>query len=343
MIKILFFSSVADVKLFNLTGFYVEDIKALKNAGFKVEITNKYLSFFKFWKYDVAFLYFYKKAIIPALIARCFFKKIIYTGGVDEISSEIFLSKKKKFIFKLFFILNCFLSNRCNIVSNSDMKNAIQIFSKKLRWLENKLSYYPHSIDTIKYITPDISIKEDICVTICWMSSIENVKRKGVDKAIFFFKSIKNTHPNFKLYIVGSLGEGSDFLKAIILKEGLTDSIIFTGEISEVKKIDLLKRSKFYLQFSSYEGFGLAVIEAMALKNLILHSGNGGLKDTIADKGFIVKDFVYFQDAIRIFNDLNLNFNNNNKLLEANWKVVINQFSSQSRSKYFKELIKNIC
>ena len=82
--KILFYSSVKNIKLFDIQRFYSVDVKLLENLGYDVIKTNKISCFFKFWNYDISFLYFYRWSLFPALISRCFLKKIYFTGGIDH-------------------------------------------------------------------------------------------------------------------------------------------------------------------------------------------------------------------------------------------------------------------
>jgi glycosyltransferase involved in cell wall biosynthesis len=339
MKRVLFYSSVKDYSLFKLTGFYVEDVKVLEEAGYAVICTNKYLQYLKFWKYDIAFLYFYRKSLIPALFARFFLKKVVYTGGIDEFSENIVLNKTSRTIFRVLFKLNYLFADSCNIVSKGDFNNVIKVLEEFPKMSSSKLSYAPHSINIVDYNFANSFVKENIITTICWMSAISNVKRKGVDKTIQLFKKIKATHTDYKLYLIGSTGEGSDYLKGIIKKEGLEDSVIFTGPIDENHKINLLSRSKYYMQLSAYEGFGVAVIEAIMLKNFIFHTGNGGLRDTIADGGYLIKDFNEYYDAVMFFDELENGQSNVAKQLEENKQFVIDNFSRSSRAKYFKNII----
>ena len=75
--KVLFYSSVNDKKLFNTQYFYKTDIMLLKKLGYHVKTSNKISDFIYFWKYDIAFIYFYKYGFFAALIARLFLKKFI--------------------------------------------------------------------------------------------------------------------------------------------------------------------------------------------------------------------------------------------------------------------------
>ena len=43
--------------------------------------------------------------------------------------------------------------------------------------------------------------------------------------------------------------------------------------------------SKFYFMLSTYEGFGIAAIEALTAGCCLIHSGRGGLKDAAGEMG----------------------------------------------------------
>lgn len=330
--RVLFYSSVSNKKLFTITGFYLQDIKAIELANHKVITTNSYTDFLKYWNYDVSFLYFYKKSIIPGMISFFFKKKIIYTGGIDELSNEVDVNQYKKIVFKILFFLNYLISDFCNIVSKNDLKNTT-LFLNKCFCRTNKLIYFPHCID-INFFNEyaNNNEKENIITTICWMGTIGNVKRKGVDKSLVLFKKILSYNPLFKFYIIGTLGIGKSYLDDIIEENDLKQNVIFTGPIDENKKIELLYKSKFYLQISKYEGFGIAVIEAMLCNNYIIHSGKGGLADTIGNNGLVIDDFNNINDYFLKFIDINENLTDYKVTLETNKNFVNTNFTIQTRS-----------
>lgn len=339
--SVLFYSSVKDVSLFELTGFYVEDIKALKEAGYNVTTTNNPFLFLLFWTYDVSFFYFYKKSLVPALFSLLAGKKIVYTGGIDELSVEVEISNKHRLISKTFFILNYFLADYCNIVSKEDWKNTTNLLKEIGIRNPKKLVYFPHSIDVFKFSKYNSFVKEDIITSICWMDSVANVKRKGVDATVRVFKNIVDKNKKYKLYIVGSWGPGKEYLDVIVKELDLQNNVFFTGPINDAEKIDLLSRSKFYFQLSKYEGFGIAVIEAMILHNYIFHTGKGGLLDTIGEKGCLINDTNNIEEIVREFEEVIRNDNNEDIMLIENANKVKELFSTLSRSNNFKTIIKN--
>jgi glycosyltransferase involved in cell wall biosynthesis len=289
--NILFYSSVKTLADLKIQKFYVNDIYCLERAGHTVQITNRKRDFLRIFNYDCAFIYFFRKGVLPAIMARLFFKKVYFTGGIDDLS----LNKKSfnYFLQKYLFIICYFFSNKIFLVSNSDVLNSKQLINKFTDG--SKIIYSPHSIYEFNYLKKLLSIpklkysKSNVFSTICWMSSVGNVKRKGLDKALYLFRSYLDLNNcSGTLYIIGVLGAGSEFLKVLIDELKLNDNVIFTGEISEFSKHRLLLRSNYYIQLSSYEGFGVAAIEALAHNNIVIHSGKGGLSDTLKSFGEII-------------------------------------------------------
>ena len=132
-INIMFYASVKDVDLFNKHGFYMYDRESLEHLGHNIIFTNKWLDFFKYSKYDVAYLYFFTKSIIPALIGYMLRKKIYFTGGIDSLSKYINGKLKRRFYGILFSIAHSF-ATRIIVVSSDDKKNMTEytIGSNKL-------------------------------------------------------------------------------------------------------------------------------------------------------------------------------------------------------------------
>jgi glycosyltransferase involved in cell wall biosynthesis len=337
--KILFYSSVTDLKLFDITGFYLYDIKALESSGYDVIRTNSFKSFFKFWTYDISFLYFYKKSLIPGLISLFFNKKIIYTGGIDELSYDVEINRLKRFIYKVLFFLNYLISNFCNIVSTQDLKNTKNLLNSIGVKNCNKLVYFPHCIETENIQSSKLLNKENIFTTICWMGSIQNIKRKGVDKSLEIFKTFLSLNSDFKFYIIGTPGEGAVYLKNLVNRLDLSKNVFFTGSISESDKIELLQKSFFYFQISKYEGFGLAVLEAMISENIIIHSGKGGLVDTIADNGILVNNFDSIYATVELIDNIYKNARFFSHKLEMNKLLVKSKFNITERAFNFNKII----
>ncbi len=330
--RVFFYSSCKTMDLFKIQQFYVIDISILEKMGFVVTPTNRIRDFFKFWQYDYGFYYFYKKSFFAALIAKVFFKKNYFTGGIDDFVS----SNRKEFLRqKIFFLLSYIVSNKCILVSESDSNNIRKIYHNRLK---KKLFFSFHGIDLNNCICNEAEYKnkENIFTTIVWQGVKSNVIRKGVDKALKIYSELKrfDEFANSSFYIMGKCGEGTQYLKELCNEYNITSSVVFTDEVTELEKINLLKRSKFYFQLSIYEGFGVAALEALAAKNIVLHSGKGGLQDVIGNDGVYISDNQKIESIKKMIEDYDTAI-----LKQAEKRILLN-FSIEKRQKDFEQIIK---
>lgn len=334
--RVIFYSSVINKELFHIQRFYHIDIELIKNLGYSVYESNKILDFCFFWKYDIAFIYFYRFGLFPAILSKLFFRKVYFTGGIDNLEQSN-TTHKDYILQKIFFKLCYVFSDKCILVSSSDENNVKKIYNGKLP-KKNRFSF--HTIDIENFAIPNLFRKENIFTTIVWMESISNVQRKGVDKALIVFKYLieKEEFADAKFYIIGKKGIGSDYLIKICIELKIVDNVIFTGSVDEKFKIDILSRSKYYFQLSTFEGFGIAAIEALASKNIVIHSGKGGLKETMRDFGIKIDIQIEIEKQIDYIYDQLINFDTL-KLTIAQ-KHVRDNYSNIKRQEDFKKIFK---
>ena len=333
--RILFYSSLKDKKDFYTQGFYLTDIRILENLGFKVKLSNHWYDFLLNSKYDICFIYFYRYGLIPGFIGRVFGKMVLFTGGIDNLELE-YASRWELLVQRILFILCDFCSNVNIIVSTSD-KNNIQLF-KDIRFADKyPLSF--HVIDYEKYEYLNDIKKEKIFVTIAWMITEANTLRKGIDKAVRVFEKVYRKDAGYKMVIIGVTGDGTEIIKNLITEYQLENQIVFTGRIPENEKISILKRSKIYIQLSSYEGFGIGAVEALAAGCIVIHSGKGGLKDGIADNGIEVIDVNDYDEICNKI--LSLDENSCNELIAKGIQHVKTNFKYEKRLKDFSNIFNN--
>ena len=335
--KVLFYSSVKNLESFETQKFYQIDIELMRNLGYHVQVTNQVLAFFCFWNYNISFIYFYRKGLLVAIISRFFGKNVYFTGGIDDLNKNTTTYKnyiKQKIFFKL---CNLF-SNRSILVSLSDQDNVKDIYSGKL---PKNIDLSFHTINLELFYVNDLSTKECIFTTIVWMESIENVKRKGVDKALFVFKQLTEKDPYFdsKFFVIGKEGIGTEYLRGLCNELNISKKVIFTGSIDEKLKIHYLKKSKYYFQLSTFEGFGIAALEALASKNIVIHSAKGGLKESMKNYGLILDINESIVEQMDNFYDQLSNFNIDK--LSAAYDDIYSCYSNISRQKYFEGILKN--
>ena len=107
-------------------------------------------------------------------------------------------------------------------------------------------------------------------------------KYKSVEHLLHAFTHVRSRIPDIKLVIVGE-GDHRYTLQKIADNLGISDSVQFTGYVSEKEKVEWLNRVWFMVNTSSKEGWGLTVIESNACGTTVIGSDVPGLRDAIKD------------------------------------------------------------
>lgn len=334
MSKILFYSPVSDLELFQRVGFYATDIKLLRELGHEVVLANKLHEVINEC-YDVLFAYFYTWSSIAVLIARIRGKFTIMTGGADELEPSFNNSRKKIFLHRQLFRLGYFFSSRILAVSSTDFNNFSKLVGNK------KISIAPHVVDT-NVFTPGLSRVPWTLLTIGWMATEENVRRKGMDHAIRILAALRAANWNAHLIIAGTYGSGSELLMSLASELGVSDSVDFRFNISEEEKVFLLQTSCYYLQLSKFEGFGLAALEALSCGSCVIHTGRGGLVDFMHNYGLLQPMPLQINNVAMeiIKNSASISIVDAEAFRRHSY--VVQNFSLVKRSKAFAELISMI-
>lgn len=87
---------------------------------------------------------------------------------------------------------------------------------------------------------------------------------KNLDGLLRAFAEFRTTRPEFRLVIAGLRGFDATKLERLRDKLGLAESVEFTGWIPRERLYDLYARAFAFLYPSTFEGFGLPVLEALA-------------------------------------------------------------------------------
>ncbi len=119
---------------------------------------------------------------------------------------------------------------------------------------------------------------------ICTASA--DVALKGLIHLIEAMALLKETHPEARLTVVGSLRDGPTRRRLEAL--GLDDRIEFVSGISDEALVDLYNRAAVAVVPSLYEGFGLPAAEAMACGAPVIATDGGALPEVVGEAGVVV-------------------------------------------------------
>ncbi|MGQ0708802.1 MAG: glycosyltransferase family 4 protein [Rhodoferax sp.] len=323
MAKILFYSPVGNVSLFDRVGFYATDIRILKEIGHGVEVANS-LKEVLTRDYDVLFVYFYTWGSLAVSIARLRGKIALMTGGADDLDPSYNKSSRKLLLHRFFFRLGYLFSSEVLAVSKTDYGNFSRLVG------ERKLSLVPHVVDT-SYFTPGLGQLQRTFVTIGWMGTEGNVRRKGMDVAVRLLAELNVQNWCAQLVIAGTPGPGTDMLRKLAEDLGVSKYVEFRFNISEEEKIDLLQSVEYYLQLSEFEGFGLAALEALSCGACVVHTGRGGLADFMDNLGLCQKWPLDISDIAKNIIENNNSIFKRGQKIEERHRFVVQNYSLAKR------------
>jgi len=277
--KICFYVRISDPKVLEIIGFYKQDIVALRKIDPSMKIATKIWEID--WKADVIFVWWWTYAFIPVLFGLLLKKAVFVTGTFNYRCPESPIDYFRRPFYQRVLIKFSIRNAKLNILVSKNEFDTI-----KTEWKLKNLAYSPHGVDIEKYKYSDK--REDFLLfTICWTGKY-NLRRKCLPELISAIDRIRNKVPQVKLYVGGRKGDGFEEVKNMIIDRKLNDSIILLGEISEEEKISYYQKCTIYLQPSKYEGFGLAIAEAMSCGAAVITSRVGEVEYLVGDCGILI-------------------------------------------------------
>lgn len=137
-----------------------------------------------------------------------------------------------------------------------------------------------------------------------YIVSIGRLKKyKRIDILLCAFREIIRDHANLKLLIIGE-GDHAGVLKRIAKELGIWENVLFTGRVSEMEKVRMLRGALFAVTTSPKEGWGLTNIEAQACGVPVVASDSPGLRESVrhGETGLLVphSNVMSLADAMRL-------------------------------------------
>ena len=271
---------------------------------------------------------------LPSLIGKYFNKKVaIVVHGTDCVSfPEINYGSLRNPIMRWFIHRSYNLADIILPVSKSLVSTDNSYYSDEVF----KLGYDNHlrDIKTPHKVIPNGLIIDDwsprsmtkVNKTFVTVMTNDQVDRKGGRLIVEAARML----PDCKFYFAGI-----DSIKNV----EIPDNIIFLGRLSPIELMELYSKSQFYLQLSNFEGFGVAICEAMLCQCVPIVSDVNFLPSIIKDTGFVLrkrnKDMLV--DLINSSLDSDLN-----KSSFSARKRIIDHFSVQRRQEVLIKTLKEL-
>lgn len=164
-------------------------------------------------------------------------------------------------------------SNAITSVSESLKKDTLKTFK-----IDNKINVIPNFINIKEY-----DVHFDHChrrryapkgeKLIVHISNFRKVKR--IEDALHVFANVKKEVPT-RLILVGD-GPERQNMEQLARQLGVLHDVVFLGKVADPKEI--LATADLFILPSETESFGLAALEAMAMKVPVISTNSGGLPE----------------------------------------------------------------
>ncbi len=150
------------------------------------------------------------------------------------------------------------LADHIIAVSETTKKDLLRLYGSVVDEVKVSVIYegksLPDDVETNKSL---YSVSGDY---IFMLGSLE--PRKNIVSIIRAFTFIKKRYPEMKLVITGGSGWKNSFIWKEVESSEYKSDIIFTGYLSDIDVVNLMRRCKVFIFPSLYEGFGLPLVEA---------------------------------------------------------------------------------
>ena len=320
----------------NSMEYYRQDIEALKSLGHNVVICNRYRDIPL--KFDMLYVWWWSYALYPVLLARLFRRPSVITGvynfRFENKHAGGFDYFGRPWYQRLLISLATKLTNANLFISEFEYKEVQRYFKLKRSF------YYPCAVSDEYFSVNQRTEMRSGLLNIAW-SGRENLKRKGVWDILDAIALLKSSGFQVSLTLAGKRGDAFSDILNRIEDLGLQDCVQAIGEVSQQEKLDLLSRSKLYLQPSYYEGFGLATAEAMAAGCCVVTCDVGEVRNVVGDACIYIKPGqpAELADAVKLL------LNNQNLINSINQKGSIrmrDNFSFARKTETLRNVLLNI-
>ncbi len=295
-LRLLLYAAVPDEQMLS-QGFYAAEAEGLRAHPevASVAATNR-LRNVATETYDGLITYFYSHSAAATLIARLRGRRAVATGGGEQLFANLAASRWRYRLRLLAFHLTTMAASRLLATSTTDLTQM----RKLALFGQNKIALSYHGAPAVdaslekggsfQLASPDARASRPPAslITICGLDTEQNVRRKGVLEAVDLLARFREYIPAASLTIIGRTTR-QDMVEERARLGGVADGVRFAGYVSEEQKLALLDTHRFYIQLSEYEGFGIGALEALARGCHIIHSGAGGLRDTVASYGTVLR------------------------------------------------------
>jgi glycosyltransferase involved in cell wall biosynthesis len=254
--------------------FYRQDIEILRSLGHEV---------FLAWRarqirtdVDLYYVWWWTWAFEPLAVAKLRGKPVVITGVLDHpfpVAGWGYAARP--FWERMLMATSLRSADRNVFVSRYEAEGA----TRDLRVREARC--IPLAVDTEVY-SPGDSPREDFVFSVIWLEKY-SIWRKCAIEIVEAIPLVVSEHPEARFIIAGGHHDAYEDVLAAARRLGVESLVSLPGVISREEKIDRMRRCRLYLQPTRYEGFGVAILEAMSCGAPVVTNPIGAVPEVVGD------------------------------------------------------------
>jgi len=306
-----------------------------RKNGFDRVLIRQIRQYIKQHKIDIIHCHQYTPWVY-GLFASLFFKiKVVFTehGRFYPDSGSL----KRRFINPLL----CLFTSHITAISEATKQALVDfeyLSSKTIDVVYNGIEQQKPQFELVSILREEYNIKQET-VVFGTVARLDPIKNQSL--LINAFHKVLIQEPNCKLFIVGD-GEEREILERLTIKLNLTESVVFTGYITE--PVNYMSLMDVFLLPSLSEGTSMTLLEAMSLSKPCVVTDAGGNSEVIQHNynGFVTpnRELRPFADSMLVLaRDMKLRNTFGKNSYQRFMGIFTNQAMSNSYMSIYNKIV----
>lgn len=263
-------------------GFYSQDVQILRELGHEVRVANSFTGLLA--PADLYFIWWWTAAFLPVTIAELRGIPAVITGVFNYDLADV---QQTDYLRRPWW--------HKRLIRWSARKAKANIFVSKYEHdLVTSNVHVPHAhvvplvVDTNLYAPLQTRTRDSqLVLNVAW-SGASNAHRKCLFEIVESIPIVRSKFPDVRYAFCGTPGDAFVALRQRAHDLEVQGSVDFLGYVSEKEKLALMQNCAVYLSPSRYEGFGLAIAEAMSCEAAVVSSPVGSVPEVVGEHGLMV-------------------------------------------------------
>lgn len=196
-----------------------------------------------------------------------------------------------------------------------------------------KIDYIPNPIDLKSLPVPSESTEKTV-MYLGWV-----IKQKGMEELVASWESIQSVAKDWKLQIVGPYKK--EYVDELRKKHSF-ENVEIIGEKSHKEAMELLNRASVFVLPSYTEGCPYVIMEAMALKKIIIGTRVGNIPEMLGDNCGILIDVGSAEELKKHLKEIITQADRYDNLREAAYEKAKSEYDISRISTKFLNIVKEI-